>query len=200
MSKATTRTTRTLAAGVATALALSLGASSCSDETKSSQVTDTTLPTTEQSQPSTSTTVPDTVIEVTTTTTASGTDSTTSTLVVPTGHRDLTAGVYWTRPVGGEPVSLPSYQDPSTEPLPLVVYGWLKNDGTVPLANPTVTAVWLDGSGKAVKLAEGRVVDPRGGTVTNLPPGAVVDVVVVVEAPDGVGLESLTTALIGKAA
>ena len=111
-------------------------------------------------------------------------------------------GVFWTRPFGqGQPVSVPGYDDPTTGPLPFVLYGSATNTGGEPLAAPGVVAAWLGDDGRVLAVAEAPVlVAGAADPAPALAPGEALDVVIAVDDPDvGPSLEEAVPMFWGTA-
>ncbi len=91
---------------------------------------------------------------------------------------DLVAQVFWVRAPGDDRViDIPGYQDPTSGPLPLVVYGSVTNNGSRTVDRPTVTAAWLDAGGGTVATFSAAVVRPGSTTAAaTLGPGESGDV------------------------
>lgn len=104
--------------------------------------------------------------------------------------RALAWTTWFTRPAGGEPVSLYLRQE-GTGPRPELVFGGVENVGGAPLGSPRVVAGWLAPDGRLVAWAEAPVVGPAGGPTARLAPGASADALVVTDAVPPSGSELL---------
>lgn len=115
-----------------------------------------------------------------------------------TAPRTLQIDTLWTRPAGGQAVSVPSYADDGGPGTPLVTYLSITNTGALPVAGPRVTAAWVDGRGRVLGLTSVSVPGPG----TNLPlavmaPGGQADVALTLAPPAADGLASVQPLLWG---
>lgn len=116
-----------------------------------------------------------------TTTSATTLETTTS---IPAAPDAISVAVYWTRFSGGtaEPIDIPVYRDEPDKPYPYVLYGSVTNAGGKSLAQPKVTVDWYANGGSIHQLTVA-VLDAHGVALDHLDPGAVGDLLVVVDAP-----------------
>lgn len=128
-----------------------------------------------------------------------GGEATTTTAADP-DRPVLVVGVYWIRPLDGDPVDLGFYADPPGGRRPYLLYGSVTNDGTVAATRPVVEVTWRDDTGALVHRVEVRPVSPTGEPLGELAPGAQADLLVVVDDLSvATRLAGLTPELVGRA-
>jgi hypothetical protein len=100
---------------------------------------------------------------------------------VPQGSDAITTAVFWTRPYGAaRAIDMAAYRDPDGGPYPYVLFGSVTNQGAKAISEPRVIVDWyLDGT--SIHQATARVLDPQGGPLASLDPGATADLIVVVD-------------------
>lgn len=151
--------------------ALSIAGLGCGDDGESAEPTTTTAATTIVTTPTTETSTPGT--EPTTATSSDVPDT------MAPQEQGIAVSVYWTRPYGqARPIDIPAYRDPPGGPYPYVLYGSVTNNGA-PIDGDIAVAWTVDGS--VVHTTTVRALDPQGAPVTNLPTGAIADLLVVVD-------------------
>lgn len=116
----------------------------------------------------------------------------------PAAGRSLELSVAWSRPAGGDAVTVPGYADGGGAGSPLVTYVTTRNTGVAPLGSPQVVAAWVDGRGRVLGLATADVLAPgTSNPLGVLDPGGVADAVVVLGPPAADGLGSFPPLLWG---
>lgn len=104
--------------------------------------------------------------------------------------RALAWTTWFTRPAGGDPVSLYLRRETSG-PRPELVFGGVENVGDDPVGSPRVVVGWLAPDGRLAAWAEAPVATPSGGAATTLVPGRAADALVVTDAVPPTGSEVL---------
>lgn len=114
---------------------------------------------------------------------------------VPTAAPGLVVHPNWSRPPKEERgISLPAYRDEVSGAHPMVVYASVKNEGTIPVNRPQVTASWVkksttvNGTPIAPDAPAGSwvadvLVTGKGTPVVTLEPGQSGDILIIVTDP-----------------
>jgi hypothetical protein len=151
---------------VAAAFGLATGACSSSSDQPSAA--------TSSVEPST-TDAPTTSASATSSSTVPSTDTT-----APRPQPPVAFSVYWTRPFGdSRPIDIPGHRD-GEMPYPYVLYGSVTNQGEMAIDAPHVRIEWRRGDA-TLHSTEVAVQDPNGGPSAALAPGAIGDLIVVVD-------------------
>ncbi len=98
--------------------------------------------------------------------------------------RMLELKTFWTRAAGDQHrLDTPMFTDAPGQPLPLVVYGSVVNQGSGTIASPVVVVAWLDGGGRVVAVRKVAGTN-NTGTVSGLEPQGAADFLVSVDAAE----------------